>query len=110
MLPDINPMTNDDGLHPHRTLQVKITNANTSVMLLAATTGVLPIMMPYTSHNTTPTVNSRYIIREMARVSRVFKICQTCGTKDAVVHTAAKKPRISVGDMGAPAVRDYLSW
>ncbi len=36
---------------------------------------------------------------QRAIISPVFKIYQTWGTKDAVVHAAAKKPKISEGDM-----------
>jgi hypothetical protein len=48
----------------------------------------------------TPVVNMAYIPREMARVSRVRKVCSTCGTKEAVVSRAAMDPMASeIGDM-----------
>jgi hypothetical protein len=37
-----------------------------------------------------PAVNALYMPSEIPRTSRVLNVCQTCGTKLAVVRTAAQ--------------------
>ena len=65
-------------------------------MLLASHTGTLCVNKPYTSHITVPNVNSRYILSEIAEVSRVLIVFTACGKKESVVQKAATIPEIKI--------------
>ena len=58
--------------------------------------GSEPMRNPYTSHNTSPVLNSANIHSEMSRVERVRQALTTCGTNAAVVSMPATRPSRSV--------------
>lgn len=66
--------------------------ARTSVTAFASISGRSRIMKPYTSQSTRPVTRTRYIIREISRVPRVFTTLITYGRKAMVVPTAAARP------------------
>lgn len=68
--------------------------ANTSVMALATTIGILLLNNPNKSHKSVPIEKSKYINNEMLRVSFVRIVLIACGKNDPVVNAAAVNPRI----------------
>lgn len=56
---------------------------------MAASTGILLLKMPYSSHSNTPTVKTEYIESEMLEVSRVRITRMAWGRKENVVQAAA---------------------
>ncbi|MNR64218.1 hypothetical protein D3C85_1867840 [compost metagenome] len=57
---------------------------------MASTTGSAEMESPYSSQVPVPHTNIRYIDSEMLRVSRVRRVCSTCGKKLPVVSRAAR--------------------
>lgn len=67
--------------------------ANTNVTAFAIITGILLLNRPNRNHNNVPDAKSEYIKNEMPPVSFVRMVLMACGIKDAVVSTAAAKPK-----------------
>jgi hypothetical protein len=68
--------------------------AKISVMAFATITGRLLLKMPNSSQSNVPVTNKKYIDSEMLPVSFVRMVFIACGTKEAVVNAAARKPVI----------------
>ena len=68
--------------------------ANTSVIPLATTIGILLLSNPNKNHKSVPIENSKYINNEMLRVSFVRMVFTACGKKELVVNAAAANPII----------------
>ena len=68
--------------------------ANTRVIALATTIGILSLNKPNNSHRRVPVEKSKYIKKEMLCVSFVRMVLIACGKNDPVVNAAAVNPRI----------------
>ena len=66
--------------------------ANTSVMALATTMGILLLSNPNNSHPKVPNAKSEYINNDIPAVFFVRMVFTACGRKEAVVKKAAAKP------------------
>ena len=70
--------------------------AKTSVTALATITGMLLLNSPNKNHSKVPVAKSEYINNDMPVVFFVCIVFIACGRKDAVVKTAAAKPKIVI--------------
>jgi len=71
-------------------LKPRIIAERKRVIILAIIMALSDLCIPYISHSTMPMVNRKYMVRESERVSRVFKIKNAWGKKEAVVRNAAQ--------------------
>lgn len=67
--------------------------ANTRVIALATTIGMLLLSNPNINQSNVPVEKSRYINNEMLRVSFVRIVLMACGAKEPVVKAAATNPK-----------------
>jgi len=63
---------------------------------LAAVTGRLCAITPYSSHKKVPTVKTTYIDNDIPSVFFVRMVLIACGKNEIVVQKAAAKPIISI--------------
>jgi hypothetical protein len=70
--------------------------ANTSVTAFAIITGILLLNIPKRNHSKVPDAKSEYINNDIPPVSFVRMVLMACGRKDAVVSTAAAKPKMVI--------------
>lgn len=70
--------------------------AKIKVTALATMMGKLLLTIPKRNHSKVPVANSEYIKSDMPLVSLVWIVLIACGRKDAVVNTAAAKPKIVI--------------
>ena len=75
---------------------MRMITANTSVIALAAITGILLLNNPKSSHSTVPRAKSEYIKSDMPLVFLVRMVFTACGRNEAVVKAAAAKPVIVI--------------
>lgn len=73
--------------------------AKSNVTALATTMGILLLNRPKRNHSKVPAAKSEYINSEIPLVSFVRIVLIACGRKDAVVNTAAAKPKIVIAFM-----------
>ena len=67
--------------------------ANISVTAFAIITGILLLNSPKRNQNKVPVAKREYIKSDIPLVSFVRMVFMACGRKDAVVSTAAIKPK-----------------
>lgn len=84
-----------EGAYLYLSLRLKIITAKIKVTKLARSNGKSFVKIPYNSQQKTPTVNIRYITREIDFVSFSLMVFNAWGKKEKVVRKAAMYPKYS---------------